>query len=98
MTAVVEPQASHSFRQEDVRKWLADHGIDMNDVCAGGLTIRFDRRGHDLPAFIDVDWFKRDVEGKYYADANNEAARGRSTIRLTYLPPLVANENSLSDG
>lgn len=81
--------ATHTIQTEPLRAWLADHGLDIRDVCEATIRIGYPgHRGH--PAWLDATWWKRNADGDRYWDGlDKEAASGSSSIPLRSWPPLA---------
>jgi hypothetical protein len=85
----MQHQVTHTLKLDDLAAWLAEHGLDINQVVEA--TIAIERRpqyADRIGAWLDVTWFRLNEFGYRYADGD-EVATGHSTIPLSSLPPLT---------
>lgn len=82
-------QPTHVFDWSDLKAWFAEYGLSADHVTDARIVLG--RRDDGLAAWLDVEWFKLDSEGRMYRDPDDpdDAARGRSSIPLRSWPPLL---------
>jgi hypothetical protein len=84
-------QATHVIADEDLREWMAGYGIDLYDVKHASIEIGY-QSGPNVCAWLDVEFVKRNAEGKPYAvhgPHGSEIATGHSVIALHSWPKLT---------
>ena len=89
MTVVT--QATHVIALDDLRKWLEQHGLDINDCTHASIEIGR-QQGADICAWLDVEFVKYDGEGKPYAvrgPHGSQIATGHAVIPLASWPRLT---------
>ncbi len=94
---MIKTSATHVFRLEEVRVWLAEHGLDVNSIT--GATIRLSRPSREdlIAAWVDVVFYKGDHRGDHYFDAGDDAARGQASVPLRSLPALHAADEVVAE-
>lgn len=88
MTIQQPTMPTHLIDIPDLDRWLIEHGLEPDSVIEARVVIG--RRGGQLSAWLDVDWYKRDAHGLLYQDPADEerAATGSSSIPLQSWPTL----------
>lgn len=78
-------QPRYTITKEAGQRWMADHGLDPNDVMAVSVWVR----GRDLgqPIGMLVDLLIRDGQGRIVTDAGDVENR-RSPARETRVVPV----------
>ena len=93
----IATQATHVITQDEARSWLADHGFDISDVSEATIRIGSSYgwagadRVHQINAWLDITWYKRDGQGQRYTDHTEPdgVAIGTASIPLSSLPRLT---------
>jgi hypothetical protein len=90
-TALAATKAENIIELPEVRRWLAEHGLDVAQVS--DVTIHIGRHygSKAVHVWLDVDWYTTDQMGCRYVTGNREsaAAHGHSTIPLKSWPALT---------
>lgn len=86
---MVDHQVAQLITQDDMKAWLADHGLDIAQTCEATIRLSDGRNG--CRAWLDATWYKLDERGRKYRDPDDcsQPAMGTSTIPLTSWPPLT---------
>jgi hypothetical protein len=83
---VIETQATHVLKLDDVKSWLAEHGVDIDNAV--DVTIRIAQPGTEIAAWADIRFYKLDDRGWRYSEGD-EVAVGQVSVPLRSFPTLV---------
>jgi hypothetical protein len=87
----VELQVTHVVALSDALVWLAEHGVDGNEVQRAAVHIDRDGGAH-IRAWLDVTYYLLNEHGERYPDWSvdpPEATTAQATIPLRSWPPLL---------
>lgn len=90
---------SHGVTRDEVDRWCAEHGIDVDRATSVSIEIGRYPDSHEVGAWADVTWYKATGLGQRYVNPTGDAAaEGRSSIPLRSFPRLTELPSSRPDG
>jgi hypothetical protein len=88
---MIETSASHFIETDEVRRWLAEHDVDIRQIS--DATIRIGRHydvAQGCHAWLELTWYATDRMGCRYVTGNREgAAQEHTKIPLRSWPALT---------